>query len=282
LWHSRNVTWVTVFLFGLAVGSFLNVCIRRIPGGESIVRPASHCPACQTPIKPYDNIPVLSYLILRGRCRSCRARISPMYPLVELLTGLLFLICYGRFGPTWVGLKWALFSALLTVLIATDLRERLLPDAVNFTGLGLGIVLSFFVPPGDGTAQWLAKRLFAFPPPEPALSFADAALGALVGSGLLWLVAEGYFRLRGREGMGLGDVKMMAMAGSFLGIKRALLTILGGSVLGSVIGALVLLLWRKDSNYEFPFGTFLGVAALVVVFFGTPALEWYQSLWAIK
>ena len=205
-----------------------------------------------------------------------------MYPLVELLTGLLFVICYGRFGLTWAGVKWALFSALLTVLIATDLRERLLPDAVNFAGLGLGIVLSFFAPPGDGTAQWLAKRLFAFPPPEPALSLADAALGALVGSGLLWLVAEGYFRLRGREGMGLGDVKMMAMAGSFLGIKRALLTILGGSVLGSVIGALVLLLWRKDSNYEFPFGTFLGVAALAVVFFGTPALEWYQSLWAIK
>ncbi len=205
-----------------------------------------------------------------------------MYPLVELLTGLLFLICYERFGPTWAGVKWALFSALLTVLITTDLRERLLPDAVNFTGLSLGIALSFFAPPGDGAAQWLAKRLFAFPPPEPALSLADAALGALVGSGLLWLVAEGYFRLRGREGMGLGDVKMMAMAGSFLGIKRTLLTILGGSVLGSVIGVLVLLLWRKGSDYQFPFGTFLGVAALAVVFFGTPALEWYQSLWAIK
>ena len=267
-----------VFVFGLTVGSFLNVCIRRIPAGESVVLPASRCPACHTPIKPYDNIPVLSWLLLGGRCRDCKAKISLLYPAVELLTALLFLGCYVAFGPTVEGAKWAVFAALLLVLTITDLRERLLPDRVNFTGLGLGVAFSFFTRPVDGTAAWLAKRLFAFPPPAPVLSFTDALLGAAAGSGLLWVVAEGYFRLRGREGMGLGDVKMMAMAGAFLGLKRTLLTILAGSLLGSVLGLLFMALWSKGRDYELPFGTFLGAGALLVVFFGTPALAWYQSL----
>ena len=177
-----------------------------------------------------------------------------------------------------VALKWAIFSALMVVLTITDVRERILPDKVNFTGLGMGIALSLFTRPADGTALWLANRLFAFPPPWPVLSLADALLGAALGSGLLWLVGEGYFRLRGREGMGLGDVKMMAMAGAFLGLKRTLLTILGGSLLGSVIGLLIIALAGKGRDYELPFGTFLGAGALLVVFFGTPALDWYQSL----
>lgn len=242
------------------------------------MRPASACPKCGTLIRPYDNIPVVSYLLLGGKCRACKAKISPMYPFVELLTALLFLACYLAFGLTLETLKWALFSALMVVLVFTDFRERILPDSVNFTGFGLGLLLSLLTPPADGTAGWLASRLFDSSPPVPALSLVNALLGAAFGSGLLWLVAEAYFRLRHREGMGLGDVKMMLLVGAFLGPKRTLLTIMAGSLLGSVLGLAFILARSKDSNYELPFGTFLGLAALLVMFFGTPVVDWYQSL----
>lgn len=267
-----------IFILGLVIGSFLNVCILRIPNEESVVLPSSHCPACQAQIKPYDNIPVLSWLLLGGRCRKCKASISALYPVVELLTGLLFLGTYLYFGLTIQFAKWALFAAILVVLTVTDIRERILPDKVNFLGLGLGLALSLFIAPMDGTAEWLSRRMFDIPPPQSALSLADALLGAAAASGLLWLVAEGYFRLRGREGMGLGDVKMMAMAGAFLGLQRGLLTIMVGSLLGSLIGAAVISIGRKGSDFELPFGAFLGAAALLVVFFGSPALAWYRSV----
>jgi len=276
------VIGVIVFLFGLIIGSFLNVCILRIPTGKSIVMPASACPKCGAAIRPYDNIPVLSYLILGGKCRGCKTKISPMYPLVEFLTGVLFFACYYAFGISVETLKWATFSAILVVLIFTDIRERILPDVVNYTGFGLGLLFSFFVRPEDGTAGWISNHLFRFPPPVPVLSLVDALVGAAVGSGLLWLVSEAYFRLRGREGMGLGDVKMMLMAGAFLGAKRTLLTILAGSVLGSLLGIAVILARRKDADYELPFGTFLGAGALLVVFFGTPLVDWYQSLLMVR
>jgi leader peptidase (prepilin peptidase)/N-methyltransferase len=282
VWQSQRVIPLGVFLFGLVVGSFLNVCILRIPADKSIVLPASSCPKCGKAIAPYDNIPVFSWLILGGKCRNCKTKISIMYPAVELLTGLLFLACYFAFGLSVDALKWATFSALLVVLTITDLRERILPDSVNFFGVGAGLLFSFFTSPMDGTAAWIANRWFDFPPPQPALSFADAVLGAAVGSGMLWAVAEGYFRLRGREGMGLGDVKMMAAVGVFLGLKRTLMTVLAGSLLGSVIGIVLISLSKKDRNYELPFGTFLGAGALLVLFFGTPALQWYQSLMAVK
>jgi leader peptidase (prepilin peptidase)/N-methyltransferase len=276
------VIGVFVFLFGLIIGSFLNVCILRIPTGKSIVMPASACPKCGAAIRPYDNIPVISYLILRGKCRGCRTKISAMYPLVEVLTGLLFFACFYAFGFSVETLKWATFSAIMIVLVSTDLRERILPDVVNFTGFGLGLAFSLFVKPTDGSALWVANHIFQFPPPQPVLSLVDALLGAALGSGLLWLVSEAYFRLRGREGMGLGDVKMMLMAGAFLGAKRTLLTIMTGSILGSVIGIAVILARRKDADYELPFGTFLGAGALLVVFFGTPVVNWYQSLLMVR
>jgi leader peptidase (prepilin peptidase)/N-methyltransferase len=287
IWQIRKVIpavyiGIFVFLFGLIIGSFLNVCILRIPGGKSIVMPASACPKCAAPIRPYDNIPVVSYLMLGGKCRVCKTPISPVYPLVELLTGFLFLACYIAFGLTMDALKWAVFSAIMIVLVFTDFRERLLPDVVNYTGLALGLALSFFSQPTDGTALWISNHIFEFPPPAPVLSFADAVLGAALGSSLLWLVSEAYFRLRGREGMGLGDVKMMLMAGAFLGIKRTLLTILAGSLLGSILGVAVILARRKDADYELPFGTFLGMAALLVVFFGTPVVNWYESLLMVR
>ena len=270
------------FLFGLIVGSFLNVCILRIPADKSIVSPASSCTKCGKSIAPYDNIPVLSWVFLGGTCRNCKTKISAMYPAVELLTGLLFLGCYLVFGLTVDALKWAVFAALLVVLTITDLRERILPDEVNFFGLGAGLLFSLFTKSLDGTALWLASRWFEFPPPQMALSFFDAVLGALAGSGLLWIVAEGYFRIRGREGMGLGDVKMMAAVGAFLGLKRTMMTVLAGSLLGSLIGIFLIAVSKKGRDYELPFGTFLGAGALLVVFFGTPALHWYQSLLAVK
>ena len=153
------------FLLGLVIGSFLNVCIVRIPAGKSIVLPASACPKCGAPIKPYDNIPVLSFLILGGKCRACRAPISPMYPLVEFLNGALYVVCYLAFGLTVETLKWAIFASLLLILVFTDLRERILPDVVNFSGFAMGMILSLFLPPADGAALWLANHYFAFPPP---------------------------------------------------------------------------------------------------------------------
>ncbi|MGH9679792.1 MAG: prepilin peptidase, partial [Candidatus Acidiferrales bacterium] len=230
LWHIQSVIPLGVFLLGLIIGSFLNVCILRIPADKSIVLPASSCPKCGKAIAPYDNIPVVSWLILGGKCRNCKAKISAMYPAVELLTGLLFLACYFAFGLTLDALKWSVFSALLIVLTITDVRERILPDEVNFFGLGAGLLFSLFSKPLDGTALWIANRWFEYPPPQMILSFMDGVMGALAGSGLLWLVSEGYFRLRGREGMGLGDVKMMAAVGAFLGFKRTMMTVLAGSL----------------------------------------------------
>ena len=287
MWHIQimlpaDYIAAVVFIFGLIFGSFLNVCISRLPTGKSIVRPASSCPKCGKPIRAYDNIPVLSYLLLMGKCRNCKARISPVYPTVELLTGALFLLCYLEFGNSVRTAKWAAFSAILVVLIFTDWRERILPDKVNFTGLAFALAISFFVRPEDGTASWIAARLFDFPPPAPVISFGDALIGAAVGGGLLWIVGEGYFRLRGREGMGFGDVKMMLMAGAFLGLRRTILTILAGSLLGAILGAIFIIASRKGSSYELPFGTFLGAAALLVVFFGTPIVTWYQSLFLLR
>lgn len=287
MWQIQNVALspvvdIFVFLFGLIIGSFLNVCILRIPSGKSIVMPASACPKCGTPIRPYDNIPVLSYIFLGGKCRACKTRISPMYPAVELLSAMLFFACYSKFGLTFETLKWAVFSAIMIVLVFTDFRERILPDVVNYTGFGLALVLSLFTKPVDGTANWISNRIFDFPPPAPVLSLVDAAFGAAAGSGALWLVSELYLRLRKREGMGMGDVKMMLMVGAFLGLKRTLLTIFAGSLLGSVLGIAFILMRRKDSTYELPFGTFLGLAALLVVFFGTPVVNWYQLLLMVR
>ena len=281
-----NFIHALTFVLGLMVGSFLNVCISRLPKEEpmerSIVKPRSHCPNCKTPIAWYDNIPLLSYLLLGGKCRACKAKISAVYPAVELLTALLFLACVMQFGVSLGSLKLAIFCCILVVLVFTDILDRILPDPVNFFGLGAGLLFSFFIEPADGTADWLARKLFAYPPPSAVLSFVDALFGAALGGGLLWLVGEVYLKWRGREGMGFGDVKMMAMVGAFLGPQRTFLTILVGSLLGSILGLLFILVRRKGSDYELPFGTFLGVAALLVVFFGNPVLDWYLHIAGIR
>jgi leader peptidase (prepilin peptidase) / N-methyltransferase len=294
------VVLFSFFLFGIVIGSFLNVCISRIPEGLSIVSPGSRCPRCKTPIKPYDNVPILGWLWLRGKCRSCALPISPMYPLIELTTGLLFVACYLSFGLTVETFKWIVFVCLIIVLTITDLRVRLLPDAINGPGFIAGLIFAWFVPPGDGTAILLNVRLFHGAIPEGALGILDAILGAAFGSLFLWGAAALYKVVRGREGMGFGDVKMMAMVGAFLGLRGSFITILLGTLLGSILGlALIIVLyaigwkrrlaerasrrglgkiaslrWAIASQYQLPLGTFLGIGALVVVFlFSSPLIN---------
>jgi leader peptidase (prepilin peptidase)/N-methyltransferase len=294
---------VFFFLYGIAVGSFLNVCITRIPEGISIVTPGSRCPRCMTPIKPYDNVPVFAWLWLRGKCRACGLGISPMYPLIELATGLLFVAAFFEFGLSLATVKWVLFTCLILILTVTDLRVRLLPDVVNWPGFAAGLVFSALVPPKNGFAWFLLGRFLPVRLPGFAAGVLDGILGAAFGSFLLWGMAAGYKAVRGREGMGMGDVKMMAMIGAFLGLRGTFLTLLVGSLLGSVIGsglvvALYLGGWRSEvakrasrrglgtvrdlrwviaRGYQLPLGTFLGIGALAVVY-GGPLIAWR---WAI-
>lgn len=283
------------FLFGIVFGSFLNVCITRIPEGLSIVSPRSRCPRCETPIKSYDNVPVFGWLWLRGQCRSCGLPISPMYPLVEFATGCMFVVCYLEYGLTLATLKWLVFTCLIIVLTITDLRVRLLPDLVNWPGFVIGLCFSAFVPPPDTVnTYWLTVILFRRILPLPVLGLIDGLLGAAFGSFLLWGIAKLYKLWRGREGMGMGDVKMMAMVGAFLGLRGTFFTILFGTLLGSIVGGAVILAlyasgwqlalaqrasrrnlgtlrdlrWTIASQYQLPLGTFLGVAALLLVFLG--------------
>ena len=266
------------FLFGLAVGSFLNVCIHRLPQGESIIRPRSRCPGCKTAIAAYDNIPLLSFILLKGRCRHCGAPISPLYPTVELLTGLVFVLVYLRFDLSPLGLKAAYLSAALVALIFVDFRDRLLPDAITFPGMAVGAGLALWIPIGDGIAAWLWRQLGGIRLPGSVFSLGDGVIAALLGGGILFALGEIWYRVRKVEGMGLGDVKMMIMVGLFLGTKLTLLTLLLGSLAGSLIGGGYMLLTGKGSSYELPLGTFLGLAALVALFWGQSIVAAYSGL----
>jgi len=268
---------LAIFIFGLCVGSFLNVCIHRLPKGQSVVTPRSRCPGCGQAIAAWDNVPLLSYLILRGRCRNCRTPISIQYPLVELVTGLALLMGYLRFDISPEGLKAALLACALIVLLVTDLRERLLPDRITFPGMAVGFLFALWIPVGDGLAALLG-RWSGFTLPPLAASIGDALLGAALGAGILFGLGELWFRLRGVEAMGLGDVKMMGMVGFFLGPKLTMLTLLLGSLAGSILGSLFILLARKNTRYELPFGTFLGAAALVALFWGDRLIAAYLTL----
>ena len=282
-----------LFLFGIVIGSFLNVCISRIPEEISIISPGSRCPRCQTPIRPYDNIPVFSWLLLRGKCRNCHLPISPMYPIVEFFTGVYFVLTYYSFGITLPTFKFLAFGCLLIVLMVTDVRVRLLPDAVNWFGFGLALAFATRVPPEGFSDLWLHDRGL----PVMITGVLDALLGAAFGSLLLWGAAALYKLVRKREGMGMGDVKMMAMVGAFLGIRGAFLTIFLGTLIGSIVGlGLISLLylfgWRRTlaerahrrglgsvsglrwtlaAQYQLPLGTFLGIGAFLVVY-GLPRL----------
>ncbi len=244
-------------LFGLLVGSFLNVCIHRLPRHESIVWPGSHCPCCQAPIACYDNIPLLSYLWLAGLCRHCHLPIPFRYPLIEVANSIGYLVILWVFGLSWTTLLYAaLFSALL-VVTGTDLTHKIIPNVITLPGIVLGLV---------GAATVLPVTL------------PNALLGVAVGGGILWTLAWLSPYLFGKEGMGGGDIKLMAMIGAFFGWKPALLTIMIGSLSGSVIGiALIAFRLLKRDEY-IPFGPFLVFGALLSMFFSQPLIEWYQGL----
>ena len=268
--------YVAVALFGLVFGSFLNVCIVRLPHKQSILLPGSHCPLCEHPIRWFDNIPLASYLILRGRCRGCHARISPQYAFVEAVTALLLVLTYQRFGLSPEFVKYSALVMILIVLVLTDLRDRLIPHAVTLFGIGLGVLLSFFIPVDSRPLGWLADRMGLYLP-ETALSVLGAILGAVVGGGLFYAVGEAFYILGGREKqyLGFGDVMLMLMVGAFLGVPLTLLTILLGSLAGSVVAISITLAAPRFRNYPWPYGTFLGVAAIYAALDGTRLVAIY-------
>ena len=249
-------------LFGLLIGSFLNACIFRFPRDITIWDPPrSFCPACEKTIAWFDNIPVLSFLFLRGKCRHCQYPIPVRYVLVEILCGVMYFIVVYRFGPTLAAAKLCLFAAINLELVATDFEERILPDEFTKGGALAGLLLSWFqfLP---ATFSFLVVPMDA----APALhSLAESVLGAAFGYGSLWSIAFLYRKFRGREGMGMGDFKMAAMIGAFLGLMPMMLSLMIGSVLGAVAGLAFILIAKKDAaNYEVPFGSAMGIAALGV------------------
>ena len=253
------------FLAGLLIGSFLNVCVFRLPRDLSVVTPArSFCPFCEETIAWYDNIPLLSYILLRAKCRRCGARIPLRYPAVELATAIAFAICVAEFGVSPLALKYALFSAIVITLIASDSEERILPDEFTIGGGVLALILAWFVP----MRQEFVLLLLPYSYGPRWLSVGEAVIGASVASGSIWLVGWLYEKIRHREGLGLGDVKMIFMIGAFLGLPAALLTLIVASLIGAVGGLLYIRLTHQDaSTYELPFGSFLGIAALGIAIY---------------
>jgi len=298
-----------VFVLGLVFGSFLNVCIYRLPRGLSVVAPRSACPNCGKPIPFYDNIPVLSWILLGARCRECKARITARYVAVELLTGALFLLCYWHFGLGLAMLKCLLLAFLLLGLIFTDAETHLLPDKMTLPGLAVGLIFSLITPVND-LASLALPGVMDIPVSADIswrlFSFLDSLLGAAVGAGFLYGAGVVYLRWRGIEGMGFGDVKLMAMIGAFLGVRLTIVTIFAASMAGSIFGLwTVFAVWikrvqrrkhvfhesgaaaRKNAwasalvalrRHQMPFGVFLGSMGLVAFFFGQQFLHWYWRL----
>ena len=248
---------VVAGIFGSMIGSFLNVCICRLPKEESIVFPGSHCPQCQKPIRYYDNIPLLSYLLLGRKCRHCGAPISIQYPLVEGITGLSSLLLFIHFGPSWSYLIYFAFVAALIAITVIDLYHQIIPDMISLPGIGVGLLASLVL---------------------PQITFLNSLFGVLLGGGSLFLVATVYQWLFKREGMGGGDVKLLAMIGAFLGWKAVILTILLSSLIGSVTGVVLMLIKGKDFKYAIPFGPFLSLGAILSLFYGERVIHWYLYL----
>ncbi len=315
------------FLFGLVFGSFLNVCIYRLPRGMSVVSPRSACPTCEKPIAAYDNIPVLSWILLGGKCRHCKSPITPRYMIVEFICGLLFLACFLEFGPR-VGstlyfndttlqllviapflrfLKYATLSFLLLGLIFTDAETQLLPDKMTLPGLLIGLLFSVFVPMRDLITEIVLESVPVRIPPAHSLvivSVLSSVMGAVVGGGFIWGVGALWKLVRGYEGMGFGDVKLMAMVGAFLGAANTLFVIFTASLLGSVLGlaTVAVVYWKRRSRYNksmggeqgprrarkaafvayrflpMPFGVSLGTMALAGVFFSRYLVHWYMGI----
>jgi leader peptidase (prepilin peptidase)/N-methyltransferase len=248
---------ILIFIQGLCIGSFLNVCIYRVPESKSIVHPRSMCPNCRTFIPFYDNIPVFSYLWLRGRCRQCKVKIPLRYPMVELLGGLTALGTYLKFGLTWEALIYYTFIAVLLVVTFIDLDHRIIPDIITLPGIPLFFAASFAL---------------------PGITYKTALIGILAGGGSLFLVAWTYSLLTKKEGMGGGDIKLLAMMGGIIGWKGVLFTIFVGSLAGTLAGLAVMLQSRKGMKLAVPFGPFLSIGGITYIFFGMPLIAWYFKL----
>jgi leader peptidase (prepilin peptidase)/N-methyltransferase len=269
---------ILTFIFGLLIGSFLNVVILRLPGGRSIVTPPSHCPRCRESIRAYDNIPLLSFLLLRGKCRKCGEPISWRYPLVELLNGLFYLWVAREFGINGEGLLLMLFCSALIVITFIDIDHQIIPDVITLPGalIGLFIAPLFMATLADPLPFSLDRYM---PDGLPYLSgFLNAVIGMLCGALPLMMVGWLWEKLRNIEAMGGGDVKFMAMVGAFLGWKGALLTIMLGALSGSIVGVTLILLKRQEADKVIPFGPFLGLGSLAAAFFGPDIIGWYLDL----
>jgi leader peptidase (prepilin peptidase) / N-methyltransferase len=257
------------FALGAIVGSFLNVVVHRYPREESIVFPASRCPACGEKIRPWDNVPIVSWILLAGRCRACRAPISLRYPLIELANALLWLAAWLHLGLTPAAAVVAIVSSMTIALIFIDAEIQILPDVIDLPGIALGFLLG-----------WLHAGLAA-PQLVLAASLTDSALGAVLGAGLLLAVGLAYRLLRKVEGMGLGDVKMMAMIGAVCGWTAVLPVVFLASISGAAIGIGIAMRRREGLQFALPFGVFLGLAFLAVIFFGRPMEAWYFGLLSV-
>lgn len=270
-----------VALFGLITGSFLNVCIHRVPLGRSIVLPRSACPACGHEIAFYDNIPLLSFLVLRGRCRHCRAPISWRYPVVEALNALLWVAVRLAFGPGLPFFLYAAFCSAMLTLAFIDAYHRILPHGITVTGLVLGFATAPWQALHQRQAPELARllSLAGLPVAHPlALGWIGALLGLLTGAGMLLVVAVGYYIVKKAEGMGHGDIILMGFVGAVLGWSQTLLTIFLGSFLGAAAGVVLIRRAGGDRKYEIPFGTFLALAAVISLLAGDRLLDWYWNL----
>jgi leader peptidase (prepilin peptidase) / N-methyltransferase len=246
--------YIILLILGLVLGSFYNVCIYRLPREESIVWPGSRCPHCRHPLSVMDNLPLVSFLLLKGSCRYCQTPISYQYPLVEGMTALATVLIGWKFGLSWDFLQALLLVSALLIVSFIDLSHQIIPDWITYPGTGIGLIFSWLT----GTPGWQSSLI-----------------GLLVGGGLLWLLAVGYQLLAKKEGMGGGDIKLLAMIGAFLGWQGVLVTLILGSFLGTLAGLGLILIWKKDRTYAVPFGPFLSLGAVIHLFFGAILLNWY-------
>jgi len=240
-------------VLGVCVGSFLNVCIHRLPRGQSLASPPSRCPRCERPLRWYHNIPIVSWIALRGRCAYCQAPISIQYPIIELVTALVWVLIVWVTPVGWLLASRLVLATALVVLFMIDLEHQLLPNVITLPGIVAGLAFSFVAPPGP----------------------VDSLLGIVLGGGVLYAIAAAYYLLRKEEGMGMGDVKMLAMVGAFLGWQAVILTLVLSSFAGAVIGVAMMGLQKGSLRYALPFGTFLAVGGLIAMLFGDPILAWY-------
>lgn len=281
------IGYIFTFALGAIIGSFLNVVIHRVPAEESIVFPNSACPKCKKKIQGYDNIPILSWLILGGRCRNCNSPISFRYPAVEILTGLVFLLFFWRFDLTPILPVYLVFAAAIIALIFIDAEHMILPNVITYPGIVFAFLVRLIFPMTVGAYYFTDLNYYPLLQmrylPEWGLSLIGALLGALAGGGSLWLIGKLWKLLRGVEGMGMGDVKLMLGVGALLGWRLTFLTLFLAAATGAVGGILFILAKReKDMQTQIPFGIFLGIGSLIAVLFGDPLIHWYMSTFIPK